>query len=145
MTRNAQAQPKWLSGAIIAFLAMLLFAPSAVWAGSRDYDYDHHRTSDGYWSQYDDARHWHASHKRHHHASHKRHHKASHKHWKHAKRRGHHKHHKHYIDYYCRPCDRYFSARTGLYDHVNARHRVPYRKLEIAVDFGEFGWIFFGG
>ena len=142
MTRNAQAQPKWLSGAIIAFLAMLLFAPSAAWAGSRDYDYDRHRTSDGYGSQSDEARHWNASHKSHRHASHKRHHKAFRKHWKHGKRRG---HQKDYVDYYCRPCDRYFSARTGLYDHVNARHRVPYRKLEIAVDFGEFGWIFFGG
>jgi len=142
MTRNAQARPKWLSGAIIAFLAMLLFAPSAVWAGSRDYDYDRHRTSDNGWSQPDDARHWHASHKRHHHASHKRHHKAFSKHKNHGKRRG---HQKHYVDYYCRPCDRYFSARTGLYDHVNDRHRVPYRKLEIAVHFGEFGWIFFGG
>ena len=143
MTRNAQAQPRWIRGAIISFLAMLLFAPSAAWAGSRDYDYDRHRSSDRHWSQSDDARHWHASHKRHHHDCEKRHHKAFRKHWKHhGKRRG---HHKHYVDYYCRPCDRYFDARIGLYDHVNARHRVPYRKLEVAVDFGEFGWIYFGG
>ncbi len=142
MTRNAQAQPKWLSGAIIAFLAMLLFAPSAVWAGSRDYDYDRHRTSDNGWSQSDDARHWHASHKRHHQASHKRHQRAFHKNHQRGKRRG---HEKQYVGYYCRPCDHYFSARDGLYDHVAYRHRVPSRHLEVAVSLGEFGWIFFGG
>ena len=134
MTRNVQARPKWLSGTIVAFLAVLLFAPSAAWAGSRHDDYDRHRTHSHYGFRSDDARHSHASHKRCH--------KAFHKHKNHGKRRG---HQKHYVDYYCRPCDRYFSARGGLYDHVNERHRVPYRQLEIAVSFGEFGWIFFGG
>ncbi len=134
MTRNALARPNWLSGTIVAFLALLLFAPSVAWAGSRHDDYDRHRTSGHYWSRSDDARHLHASHGRQHAAFHKHKHR--------GKRRG---HHKHYVDYYCRPCDRYFSARGGLYDHVNARHRVPYRQLEIAVSFGEFGWIFFGG
>jgi hypothetical protein len=119
---------------MIAFLALLLFAPSAAWAGSRHDDYHRHRTSSHYRSQSDHARHQHASHKRHH--------KSFRKHKHHGKRRGHQKHH---VDYYCRPCDRYFSARGGLYDHVNYRHRVPSQYLEFAVSFGEFGWIFFGG
>ena len=142
MIRNAVARSKSLSGPIVAFLALLLFAPSAAWAGSRHGDYDRHRTSGQYWYRSEDARHWHASHECRHHASDGRHHGAFHKHKHHGKRRG---HQKHYVDYYCRPCDRYFSARSGLYDHVNARHRVPYRRLELAVSFGEFGWIFFGG
>ena len=133
MTRNAQVRPKWLAPIIIGSAAMLLFAPSAAWAGSGHNDYDRHRTHGEYKSH--SAQCHHASHKRHHRVSHKRHHQ-------YGKRRGHQKHH---VDYYCRSCDRYFSARTGLYDHVNARHRVPYRQLQIAVDFGEFGWIFFGG
>jgi len=130
MTRNTQARPKWLPGAIIGFLALLLLAPSAAWAGSRD-DYD--RTTGHHWSHFGDARHQHASLNHKHHGAYK------HKHP--GKRRGHHKH----VDFYCRPCDRYFSARNGLYDHVAYRHRVPSRYLELAVSFGEFGWIFFGG
>jgi len=142
MTRNTQAQPKWLSAVTIGFAATLLFAPSAAWAGSGHNDYDRHRTSSHYESRHTDARHHHASHKRHHHASHKRHHRAIHKnHWR-GKRRG---HEKHYVGYYCRPCDQYFDARDGLYDHVAYRHRVPSRHLEVAVSLGEFGWIFFGG
>jgi len=112
---------------------MLLFAPSAAWAGSGHHDYDRHRNHGEYRS--------HSAHV--HHASHKRHHKVSHKrHHRYGKRRGHHEHH---VDYYCRSCDRYFDARAALYDHVTYRHRVPERHLGIAVNFGEFGWIFFGG
>ena len=142
MVRNAQAQPKWLSVTTIGFAAALLLAPSAAWAGSGHNDYDRHRTSNRYESRQADAHHYHASHKRNHHASHKRHHRASHKNHKRGKRRG---HEKQYVGYYCRPCDHYFSARDGLYDHVAYRHRVPSRHLEVAVSFGEFGWIFFGG
>jgi hypothetical protein len=132
MTRNAQARTKRLSVIIIGSAAILLFAPSAAWAGSGHNDYDRHRTRDHYWSQ--SAYHHDTSHKRHHRASHKRHPR--------GKLRGYEKHH---VGYYCRPCDRYFRARGGLYDHVAYRHRVPNRHLEVAVDFGEFGWIFFGG
>ena len=141
MTRNAQSRPKWLATIIIGSAAMLLFAPSAAWAGSGHRDYDRHRTNGEYRSHSaqfhhaSDKRHRHASHKRHRHASHKRHHQR-------GKRRGHQKHH---VDYYCRSCDRYFDARAALYDHVAYRHRVPDRHLGIAVSFGEFGWIFFGG
>jgi hypothetical protein len=134
MIRNAQAQPKWLSVTTIGFAATLLLAPSAAWAGSGHNDYDRHRTSSYYEARHADARHHHASHKRHHHASHKGHQR--------GKRRG---HEKQYVGYYCRPCDHYFSARDELYGHVAYRHRVPSRHLEVAVSFGEFGWIFFGG
>ena len=133
MTRNAQSRPKWLATIIIGSAAMLLFAPSAAWAGSGHRDYDRHRTNGEYRSH--SAQFQHASHKRHHKVSHKRHHK-------YGKRRG---HHEHQADYYCRSCDRYFSARAGLYEHVAYRHRVPDRHLGVAVSFGEFGWIFFGG
>jgi hypothetical protein len=112
---------------IIGSAAMLLFAPSAAWAGSGHHDYDRHRTT----SRYDS----HSAHARGHHASHKR---KGHR----GKRRGHEKHH---VGYYCRPCNHYFSARNELYDHVAYRHRVPFRHLEVAVSFGGFGWIFFGG
>ena len=142
MIRNAQAQPKWLSVMTIGFAATLLLAPSAAWAGSGHNDNDRHRTASQYESRDADARHHHASHKRHHQASHKRHQRAFHKnHWR-GKRRG---HEKQYVGYYCRPCDHYFSARDELYGHVAYRHRVPSRHLEVAVSFGEFGWIFFGG
>jgi hypothetical protein len=133
MIRNAQVQPKWLSVTTIGFAATLLFAPSAAWAGSGHNDYDRHSTSSYYEARHTDARQHHASHKRQHHASHKRHH--------HGKRRG---HEKQFVGYYCRPCDHYFSARDELYGHVAYRHRVPSRHLEVAVSFGELGWIFFG-
>jgi hypothetical protein len=133
MTRNAQARPKWLSVTTIGFAAALLLAPSAAWAGSGHRDYDRNRTSSHYESRHADARHHHASHKRHHRAFHKNHHR--------GKRRG---HAKHYVGYYCRPCDHYFDARDGFYDHVEYRHRVPSRHLEVSVSLGEFGWIFFG-
>ena len=142
MTRNAQVRPRWLSVVTIGFAATLLFAPSAAWAGSGHNDYDRHRTSSHYEWSHADARHHHASHKRHHGKFHKRHRRASHRGHYHGKRRG---HEKQYVDYYCRPCDRYFSARDELYDHVAYRHRVPSRHLEVAVSFGDFGWIFFGG
>jgi hypothetical protein len=142
MTRNAQVRPRWLPVLTIGFAATLLFAPSAAWAGSGHYDHDRHRTSSHNEWRHDDARHHHASHKRHHGKSHKRHQRASHRGHYHGKRRG---HEKQYVDYYCRPCDRYFSAQDGLYDHVAYRHRVPSRNLEVAISFGEFGWIFFGG
>jgi len=142
MVRNAQAQPKWLSVTTIGFAAALLLAPSAAWAGSGYNDYDRHRTSSRYESRHADAHHYDASHKRNHQASHKRNHRASHKRHPRGKLRGYEKHH---VGYYCRPCDHYFSARDGLYDHVAYRHRVPSRHLEVAVSFGEFGWIFFGG
>jgi hypothetical protein len=142
MTRNALAQPKWLFVMTIGFAATLLFAPSAAWAGSGNYDYDRHRTSDHYESRHADARHHHASHNRHHSISHKRHQRASHKGHQRGKRRG---HEKQSVGYYCRPCDHYFSARDELYGHVAYRHRVPSRHLEVGVSFGEFGWIFFGG
>jgi len=132
MARNAQARPKWLFATIIGSAAMLLLSPSAAWAGSGDYDYGRHRTSD-----YDN---FHSGHARGHQVFHQRHHYASHK-RQHGKRRGHAKHH---VGYYCRPCDRYFSARAKLYDHVAYRHDVPFRHLSIAVSFGPFGWIFFG-
>jgi hypothetical protein len=118
---------------IIGSAAMLLFSPSAAWAGSGHDDYDRHRAHGQYESH--SAQFHHASHKKHHRVSHKRSHQP-------GKRRGHQKHH---VGYYCRSCDRHFDARVGLYDHVAYRHRVPYRNLEIAVSFGEFGWIFFGG
>jgi len=133
MTRNAQSRPKWLATAIIGSAAMLLFAPSAAWAGSGHHDCDRHRTHAEYRSH--SAQFHHASHKRHHKVSHKRHHQ-------YGKRRGHHEQH---VDYYCKSCDRYFDARAALYDHVAYRHRVPSQHLGIAVSFGEFGWIFFGG
>jgi hypothetical protein len=142
MTRNAQSRPKWLSVTTIGFAATLLFAPSVAWAGSGNHDYNRQRTSSHYEWYESDARDQHASHKRHHRKAHKRHHRASHKNYDRGKRRGHHKQH---VDYYCRECDRYFDARDGLYDHVAYRHRVPYRNLEVAISFGEFGWIFFGG
>ena len=142
MIRNAQARSKWLSVTTIGFAATLLFAPSAAWAGSGHNDYDRHRTSSYYEARHTEARHHHASHKRHHHASHKGHHRASYKGHQRGKRRG---HEKQSVGYYCRPCDHYFSARDELYGHVAYRHRVPSRHLEVAVSFGEFGWIFFGG
>jgi hypothetical protein len=142
MIRNAQAQSKWLSVTTIGFAATLLLAPSAAWAGSGHNDYDRHRTSSYYEARHTDARHQDASHKRHQHASQKRHHRASHKGHHRGKRRG---HEKQSVGYYCRPCDHYFSARDELYGHVAYRHRVPSRHLEVAVSFGEFGWIFFGG
>jgi hypothetical protein len=150
MARNAQAQPKRLSVMTIGFAAALLLAPSAAWAGSGHNDYDRHRTSRHYESRHADAHHYHASHKRHHHASHKRHHRAIHKGHDRGFHKGHHRgkrrgHAKHYAGYYCRPCDHYFDARDELYGHVAYRHRVPSRHLEVAVSFGEFGWIFFGG
>ena len=134
MTRNARTRPKWLPGTIIAVLSMLLFAPSAAWAGSRDYDHHRDRNSGQHWSDSGHARHLHASHRRHHHAHRK--------HKQRGKRRGHHKHH---ADYYCGICDRYFHARGGLYDHVANRHRIPARYLELAIRFDDFGWFFFGG
>lgn len=150
MARNAQAQPKWLSVTTIGFAAALLLAPSATWAGSGHRDYDRHRNSSHYESRHADARHHHASDKRHHHASHKRHQHASHKRNHRAFHKNHHRgkrrgHEKHYVGYYCRPCDHYFDARDGFYDHVAYRHRVPYRNLEVSVSLGEYGWIFFGG
>ena len=132
MTRNVQARPKWLATIIIGSAAILLFAPSAAWAGSGHHDYDRHRTHGQYKSHF--AHLHHTSHKRHHYVSHKRHHQR-------GKRRGHEKHH---VGYYCRPCNNYFSARDELYDHVAYRHHVPFRHLTVAVSFGAFGWIFFG-
>ena len=126
MTRIAQARPKRLSAIIIGSAAMLLFAPSAAWAGSGHHDYDRHRTYGHYES--------HSSYAFQHHASHERHHYR-------GKRRGHQKHH---VGYYCRPCNHYFSARSELYDHVSYRHHVPFRHLTAAISFGAFGWIFFG-
>ncbi len=134
MIRNAQVQPKWLSVTTIGFAATLLFAPSAALAGSGNYDYDRHRTSSHYEPRHADARHHHASHKRHQRAFHKGHQR--------GKRRG---HEKQFVGYYCRPCDHYFSARGELYDHVAYRHQVPFRHLDVAVSFGGFSWIFFGG
>jgi hypothetical protein len=142
MTRNVQARPKWLAAMTIGFAATLLLAPSAAWAGSKNSDYDRHRSSRYHESDYADARHHNASHKRHHRVSHKRHHRASHKGHQYGKRRG---HVEQTVGYYCRPCDHYFSARDELYGHVAYRHRVPSRNLEVGVSFGEFGWIFFGG
>jgi hypothetical protein len=149
MTRIAQARSSWLSGMIVGTAAMLLFAPSAVWAGSGHRDYDRnrddgrHRTDSRYDSHSDHARGRHVSHKRHRQVSHKRHHRASHKrHDYRGKGRG---HDRHYFDPYCRPCNRYFDGRDQLYGHVADRHSVPYRHLEVAVNFGEFGWIYFGG
>ena len=132
MIRNAQARPKWLATIFVGSAAILLFAPSAAWAGSGHDDYDRYRTHGQYESH--SAHHRHASHKRNHRASYKRHHQQ-------GKRRGYEKHH---AGYYCRPCDHYFGARNELYDHVAYQHRVPFRQLSIAVSFGSFGWIFFG-
>ncbi len=128
MTRNVQARPKWLATIIIGSAAILLFAPSAAWAGSGHRDYDRNRTHSQHQSQF--AYSHHVSHERDHHVSHKRH-----------RQRGYEQHH---IGYYCRPCNHYFSARDELYDHVAYQHRVPYRHLSLAVSFGTFGWIFFG-
>ena len=139
MNRIAQTRTNRLSAIIIGSAAILLFAPSAAWAGSGHDDYDRHRSNDHYWSHsvYDRGtshNHHQASHNRHHHKFKKRH--------PLGKLRGYEKRH---VDYYCRPCNRYFRARVGLRDHVAYRHRVPYRNLEVALSFGEFGWIFFGG
>lgn len=125
MSRIAQDRPKWRSVVVTGMFAMLLLAPSAAWAGSRDCDSGRYRTSNHYRSQ---SGHVHRQH-------------ASYKHKHHGKRRGHQKHH---VDYYCRACNHYFGARDELYDHVVYRHRVPSRDLEVAISFGEFGWIFFG-
>jgi len=110
---------------ITGSLAMLLLAPSAAWAGSRDYNSDHRHASNHYRAQFDPSYR----------------HDASCKHKHHGKGRGHQKHH---VDYYCRACNHYFGARAKFYDHVAYRHRVPYQNLEVAVSFGEFGWIFVG-
>jgi hypothetical protein len=126
MARIAQARAQRLSVMIIGSAAMLLFAPSAAWAGSGDYDHDRHRNRGHYKA--------HSSHARNHHASHERQHHR-------GKWRGHKKHH---VGYYCKPCNHYFSARDELYDHVAYRHHVPFRHLTVAVSFGAFGWIFFG-
>ncbi len=126
MARIAQARRKRLSAIIIGSAAMLLFAPSAAWAGSGHHDYDRHRTYSHYNS--------HSTHADQHHASHQRHHQR-------GKWRGHEKHH---VGYYCRSCNHYFSARGELYHHVSYRHHVPFRHLAAAVSFGAFGWIFFG-
>jgi hypothetical protein len=125
MTRFTQARAKWRCVMVIGTLVMLLSAPGAAWAGSRGHDSDRHRTSNQYRFQ----------------SGHAHQHHASYKHNDHGKRRG---HRKHLVDYYCRACNHYFGARDELYHHVVYRHRVPYRNLEIAVSFGEFGWIFFG-
>ncbi len=135
MIRIAQARPSWLSAMIIGSAAMLLFAPSAAWAGSGHHDNDRHRTTSRYDSHSAHARGHHASHKRAHHASYKR---QAHR----EKRRGHERHH---VGYYCRPCNHTFSGRSELYDHVAYRHQVPFRHLEVAVSFGGFSWIFLGG
>ncbi len=140
MIRNAQAQPKWLVTIFIGSAAMLLFAPSAAWAGSGHRDYDRYRTH-GQYQSHSEHRH-HISHKRYHHVSHRRNHHFSHKrHHQHGKRRGYETQH---VGYYCRPCNHYFSARDELYDHVAHQHHVPFRDLSVAVSFGAFGWIFFG-
>lgn len=124
MMRNAQVRPKWLATIMIGSAAILLFAPSAARAGSGHHDYNRDRSYGQYQSY--------STH--HHYASHKRHHPR-------GKRRGYEKQH---VGYYCRPCNRYFSARDGLYDHVAYQHRVPFRHLSVAVSFGAFGWIFSG-
>jgi hypothetical protein len=140
MIRNAQARPKWLVTIFIGSAAMLMFAPSAAWAGSGDHDYDRYRTH-GQYQSHTEHRH-HISHKRYHHVSHRRNHHSSHKrHYQHGKRRG---YETQYVGYYCRPCNHYFSARDELYDHVAHQHHVPFRDLSVAVSFGAFGWIFFG-
>ncbi len=148
MIRNAQLRTTWLTALVVGSAAMALVAPSAAWAGHRHGDHDRHRDHGHYRSHYahyehaPHARHHHASHRGHHYVSHKRHHHGSHKwHHKRGRRLGHLKHH---VDYYCRACNHYFGARAELYDHVFYRHRVPYRDLEVAITFGEFGWIFLG-
>ncbi len=164
MIRNVQVRPQWLITIFIGSAAILLFAPSAAWAGSGRHDYDRDRThaqvqSDSEYGHHSShkrdhhssherdrysshERDRHFSHKRSHHVSHKRHHYVSHKrHRQHGKRRGYEKYH---VGYYCGPCNHYFSARDELYDHVAHHHHVPYGHLSLAVSFGGFGWIFFG-
>lgn len=158
MIRNVQVRPQWLITIFIGSAAILLFAPSAAWAGSGRHDYDRDRTraqaqaqSDseyGHRSSHKRDRHFsherdrYSSHERDRHVSHKRHHYVSHKrHRQHGKRRGYEKYH---VGYYCGPCNHYFSARDELYDHVAHHHHVPYGHLSLAVSFGGFGWIFFG-
>ncbi len=125
MTTMAQTRPRWRSVTITGLLGMLLLAPSAAWAGPRDYDSAHRHDSDCYGSRVEYAH-------RHH---------VSHAHKNRGRALG---HHKHRVAYFCRACNHYFGARAALYDHVVYRHRVPPQNLAISIRFGEFGWIFFG-
>jgi len=120
MIRNVST--RWIGRAaiILGFAAMFSFGAGAAWA-----DHDHYnRGRVAPW--------WNAAY--HDHAFHAHDQRP-------GKRLG---HHKHQARYYCRPCNHYFTARADLYDHVAHRHRVPLRRLSLAVSFGPFGWIFFG-
>jgi len=124
MNRNVQARSIGLATIIIGFAAMMMFGPGAAWADSAHDDYNRQRDLHQWYSAYHyDAFHDHGKQR--------------------GKRLGHHKH-KHHVRYYCRPCNHFFGARVELYDHVARRHRVPLRRLSLAVSFGAFGWIFFG-
>jgi hypothetical protein len=141
MTRIAQARPSWLLITTIGFATALMFAPTAAWAGSAKHDHDAYRAYGAYDSHPSEARHRHAAHKRYERIDDRRYQRALRKMHKHGRRLG---HEKNYVGFYCEPCNRAFSARRGLYDHVGYRHQVPFRDLSLAISFGSFGWIFFG-
>ena len=127
MARNAYERWKKLSVAAVAAAAMLLVAPAGAWAGSA----------------YDGGRHHgrHADASRHHYYSH------GNQHRHHRNHRGHaygHAKHRHHTSYFCQPCNRYFDARRGLYDHVAYRHHVPFWQLANAITYNTLSWIFYG-
>ena len=125
MTRIARSLSQWRSVAMIGFLAILLLAPTAAWAGSRRDDSGRHRGFDSNRSQVEHA-HGHP---------------VFYESKSHGRGRGHQKHH---VAYFCSACNHTFGARSELYHHVTYRHGVPSPNLGISIRFGELGWIFFG-